>query len=625
MDTNNKGHAANVTPDSLERIDYNGDTVYINPPRPADIEIDSVCVTSDQRKARGSNNTSFKYGGGTFEVSPNGVYYHAPPTEGEATAPKWVCSKLSVLANTRDAKSSEWGRLLEWHDSDNVLHRWAMPMELLQGDGSEIRKELARLGLTIAPDSKGKSHLAAYLQLCPAKDRARCVDQLGWHGDVYVTPSEAIGQSSEAVVFQNAYALEPSFSVSGTVDDWRDSVASMATGNSRLVFPICCAFAGPLLDIAGDDSGGFHLRGGSSSGKSTALKAAASVFGNPIKYVRNWRSTSNGLEGLAALHNDGFLVLDELSQIDPREAGDAAYLLANGQGKARATKYGGAREPQRWRVALLSAGEESLSGLMARAGKKANAGQEIRLADIPADAGALMGAFEALNGQPSPAALSVAIKEAATKYHGAVGIEWLRCIVEDRKEIAEKVGQLMSEFVNTYVPTGASGQVLRVARRFALVSIAGEFATRYGLTGWQEGEAITAARKCFMAWLESFGGAGNKEERAILSQIRAFFEQHGSSRFQDKNASEEQRVINRAGFFEDCSDGTKIFYVLPESFKNDICQGYDRKTVCDVLRGAGWIRTSVGKNSVTARLPGMGPTTRCYVFTAAMWGDDSCK
>ncbi|MGQ3888597.1 hypothetical protein ACQUW5_06135 [Legionella sp. CNM-1927-20] len=36
---------------------------------------------------------------------------------------------------------------------------------------------------------------------------------------------------------------------------------------------------------------------------------------------------------------------------------------------------------------LLSAGEESLTGLMAKAGQRTDAGQEIRLADIEADAG----------------------------------------------------------------------------------------------------------------------------------------------------------------------------------------------------------------------------------------------
>lgn len=40
------------------------------------------------------------------------------------------------------------------------------------------------------------------------------------------------------------------------------------------------------------------------------------------------------------LHNDATLILDELAQIDPKQAGDAAYLLANGNGKSRANRAG---------------------------------------------------------------------------------------------------------------------------------------------------------------------------------------------------------------------------------------------------------------------------------------------
>lgn len=131
----------------------------------------------------------------------------------------------------------------------------------------------------------------------------------------------------------------------------------LASGNSRLVFAIATAFAPSLAKLAGEDSGGFHFRGASSSGKSTALKVAASVWGNLKSYCRLWRSTSNGLEGLAALHNDGLLIFDELSQIDPREAGEAAYLLANGQGKTRASKTGAAKQSASWSLIFLSAGE----------------------------------------------------------------------------------------------------------------------------------------------------------------------------------------------------------------------------------------------------------------------------
>ena len=263
---------------------------------------------------------------------------------------------------------------------------------------------------------------------------------------------------------------------------------------------------------------------------------------------RAWRATANGLEGLASLHNDGLLILDELSQCEPNEAGEAAYLLANGQGKARARRNGTARASLRWRLLFLSAGEESLAALMARTGRKTNAGQEVRLADFDADAGVGLGAFEALNGCASPAALSLALKDAATRYHGAAGVVWLRAVVNDRDKLADLITGGVRQFVAENTPSGAAGQVLRVAQRFGLVAVACELATHYEVTGWVEGEATQAASRCFAAWLDSFGGAGNREDRVLLAQVRGFFEAHGASRFEDMGASIDQRVINRAGF-----------------------------------------------------------------------------
>jgi uncharacterized protein (DUF927 family)/phage/plasmid primase-like uncharacterized protein len=566
--------------------------------------------------------TKQSYGGGRFELTARGVFYIGTDKDGNEKSPMFLCSPLAVVAKTRDAKSHAWGRLLEWRDDDGKTHRWAMPLDLLQGDGSDVRRELAGMGLSISPNRAAREMLASYIQVWKVESRACCVDRLGWHGHVYVTADESIGEDREIVVFQNAHAIEPALSVAGTVDDWRQSVGALAAGNSRIVFALSVAFAGALADVAGEDSGGFHLRGGSSSGKTTALKVAASVWGNPSAYVRMWRATANGLEGLAALHNDGVLILDELSQIDPREAGDAAYLLANGQGKARASRTGTARQAARWRLLFLSAGEESLSALMARVGKRANAGQEIRLADIEADAGAGMGAFECLHDHSTPAEMALAIKDAASRYYGAVGIAWLRFIVGDRMNLADFLSDGVSGFVADVLPDGAAGQVQRVARRFALVAAAGELATHYGLTGWAHGESERAAKACFAAWLEAFGGAGNREERAMLAQVRAFFETHGASRFEDMSATTDQRIINRAGFYRTGDDGSREYIVLPEAFRREVCQGFDTKAITGALLAAGWVEAGKdGKATQKPRLPGMGPT-RCYVFTARMWEGD---
>lgn len=579
----------------------------------------SAQAETDAPADRDEPNTC-KYGGGNFKLTEAGVFFIGKDKNGDEKAPAWVCSPIGVIASTRDTKSGEWGRLLEWFDGDGVRHQWAMPLELLEGDGTDVRKELARQGVRTGNTRAARELLAAYLKEWPADNRARCVERLGWHGPVYSTPAEAIGDAGELVVFQNAHAIEPALTVAGTADAWRDSVAVLAAGNTRLVFAVSVAFAGALAGIVGEDSGGFHLRGKSSSGKSTALKAAASVWGDPAAYVRVWRATANGLEGLAALHNDGVLILDELSQCDPREAGEAAYLLANGQGKARAARNGTARASQRWRLLFLSAGEESLSSLMARAGKKANAGQEIRLADFDADAGAGMGAFEQLHGQAAPAALALAIKDATARYHGAVGLAWLRHIVRDRARLADFITDGIRQFVAEAVPVGAAGQVERVARRFALVAVAGELASHYGLTGWACGEGERAAKACFAAWLESFGGIGNREERAMLVQVRRFFELHGASRFEDMAATEDQRIINRAGFYRTGPSGLREFLVLPEAFKQDVCAGFDDKAAAKVLVAQGWIAAGGdGRATQKPRLPGMGTGTRVYVFTGKVW------
>jgi len=556
---------------------------------------------------------SCRYGGARFEVSNRGVEYFGNK-EGKEQPPLWICAPLDVVALTRDENSGDWGRMLEWIDNDGKKHQWAMPLELMEGDGSEVRRELARQGLNISPNPNARNLLPAYIKGWQVEDRARCVNRLGWYGDVFVRPLESIGKTSERVVFQNAHAIEPAYSESGTADEWRDSVACLAQGNSRIVFALSIGFAGPLVSIAGEDSGGFHFRGASSSGKSTALKVAASVWGKPTSYVRLWRGTVNGLEGLAALHNDSLLVLDEIGQVDPAAAGDAAYLLANGQGKARATRNGLARAPQRWRLFFLSAGEESLSAIMEKAGKKSSAGQEIRLADIEADAGAGMGIFETLHGLPSAAALASKIKEASDKYYGTIGKKWLTYLVVNRAKLETHIADGIKTFLAEAVPTGAAGQIERVARRMALVAVAGELATSYGLTGWQKGEATQAALACFATWQECFGSNGNHEERAILAQVRGFLEAHGASRFEDVSATVDQRIPNRVGFYRTGENGAREFLIPPIAFRTEICKGLDDKTAIRILRKSGLlIPAKDGKPSHVVRLTGLG-TPRVYVI-----------
>jgi putative DNA primase/helicase len=255
---------------------------------------------------------------------------------------------------------------------------------MLAGDGAAYREHLLSLGLELAPGKFARDCLQEDVTLWRPDGKACCVHRTGWHGQVFVLPDATYGDTGgESVILQTAGTM-PVYELAGTLEGWRDQVARLAVGNSRLAVALSLAFAGPLLFLLGDESGGLHLTGGSSTGKTTALFCAASVWGCP---VRSWRATDNAAEGLAHGASDAFLPLDEVIQADGRAVDAMAYMLGNGVGKARMCRDTTVRQAITWRLPFLSTGETGLAAKMQEAGRRARAGQEVRVVELPADAG----------------------------------------------------------------------------------------------------------------------------------------------------------------------------------------------------------------------------------------------
>ncbi|WP_395055721.1 DUF927 domain-containing protein [Polaromonas sp.] len=585
-----------------------------------------------------------------FAVNDHGVWHEGIDQDGKRKPPEWICSRLNVEALTRDQDGGGWGYLLTFADPLGNPKQWAMPARMLSGDGGEYRATLLNMGLRIATTPRARNLLTQYIQTRTPDEFASCTDRIGWHGHAFVLPRETIGDDAERIVFQTDNAVENTFRSKGTAEAWRDRVGAVCAGNSRLVFAVACAFAGPLLRPAGMESGGFHYRGDSSSGKTTALKLAASVYGG-ASYLQRWRSTDNALEATAAQHSDCLLILDELAQIDPKTAGECAYMLANEQGKARATRNGTPRARQAWRLLFLSAGELGLADHMAEGMKRTRTGQEVRMADIPADAGAGMGAFENLHGHEGGAAFAKHITYQAQAVYGAAGRAWLAWLSAHAETLKASTRAASDALALQLIPEAASGQVERVGARFALVGAAGELATAAGLTGWPVGESERAARACFNAWLAARGGIGNGEVVAMLRQVRRFLETHGEGRFamwhrgSDDHAPKTlqragvRRLLNANGepiktngqFGQEFGekmlpiDGERLsheYFILAEAFRVEVCQGFEYQAVCRVLLDHGCLIPDAGRPfDCRPRLPGVGHAT-CYRITPAIFNLD---
>lgn len=586
-----------------------------------------------------------------FTLDRQGVWFTPPAdSQGNAKRPQWVCTPIELQALTRNEEANGWGYLLSSSDPDGRPKTWAMPSAMLSGDGSEWASRLRDMGLRIAPHGRARSQLQQYIETRVTTARATCTDRVGWHGSVYVLPSASLGeQAGRRYVFQTDSGMDDTFRQRGSLSDWQTQVAGLCAGNSRMVFAVCVALAGPLLRLAGMESGGIHLLGDSSAGKSTALKLAASVWGRP-NFMQSWRSTSNALEATAAQHSDCTLILDELGQLDGREAGEVAYMLANDQEKGRAQRTGLLRRRRTWRLLFLSSGELSLADHMAEAGKRTRAGQEVRMVAVPMDAGKGMGGLEELHGHEGGGALSVAMVEAAARSYGTAGRAWLEWLCGHHAEVPQRVTEQIEREQARMLPEGAAPQVGRVCKRFAIVAAAGELATEAGVTGWLPGEASRAAARCFAAWLAARGHLDNGEDAQMLAQVRHFLQAHADGRFTWWHRADDDhapKTLNRAGFRRRVeADGTPLrllkmsmatadqladqqeridasqveFIILPEVFKQEVCSGYRVEAVGDLLRRRGHLRCDAGRLTKKQRLPGFG-LVNCFHIKASVFDD----
>ncbi|MFN3812608.1 MAG: DUF927 domain-containing protein [Roseateles asaccharophilus] len=565
-----------------------------------------------------------------------GVYFVARDADGNERKPEWVCAPLHVTARTRTEGAEAWGYLLEFTDPDGNAKTWAMPAQMLAGEGSEWAGYLRAMGLQMAPGTKARNLLARYVDTRRVQSRAICTDRVGWHGGVYVLPSGSIGQAEGLrYVFQSEGGIDDQYKQRGELDAWRREVAALAAGNSRLVFALCCAFAGPLLRLAGVESGGFQFRGDSSGGKTTALKVAASVFGPP-GYMQRWRTTDNALEATAVQHCDSLLILDEFGQLDPKVAGECAYMLANEQEKGRATRGGLAKRRRTWRLLFLSSGELGLGDHMRQAGKEMRAGQEVRFVDIPLDAGAGMGGLECLHGFDAAQALAEGITQRAARCYGTAGRAWVEWLADRCATLPDELGGLIEQHKGALVPESAAQQVFRVGNRFAVVAVAGELATQAGITGWQAGDAAAAVRTCFNAWLGARGHMDNGEEAAMLRQVKAWLEKNGDALFTWSHRALDDHRGNtpyRAGFkrlvdeagkplkFDAATDyierrsapesserlfASVEYLVLPENFRQELAKGFDAGAVAALLKRRGHLIHEKDRATSKQRLPGIG-------------------
>ncbi|MDD3251785.1 MAG: DUF927 domain-containing protein [Lachnospiraceae bacterium] len=279
----------------------------------------------------------------------------------KTSMPVLVCRTPIIL--TQRLKSMETGeeKIEVAFKRDKVWHKAIFPRSTIFT--ARNITALADLGCTIT--SENAKQVVRFLEALEAENidiiqKADSTSTMGWQTRGRFLPGH--GDDIILDVEPSLRAWAAAYHYNGTFEDWR---ANMTPHRERdkFRFILAASFTAPLLRILQQRIFFVYNWGGSKGGKTAALKAALSVWGDPERLMVNFNATQVALERMAGFYNDLPMGIDERQLAGQKQENleKIVYMIASGTGRARGSKGGGLQALNTWRTVALATGEEPLS------------------------------------------------------------------------------------------------------------------------------------------------------------------------------------------------------------------------------------------------------------------------
>lgn len=534
--------------------------------------------------------------------------------------PVKVCGPLKVMRFVEtNGQYAREVKLRTLRGEDKTLQ---IPEGDLQGSGNSLAQFMANRGLDINP--KARHLIRDFLYDWRPNTVAHGVVAPGWQelmdkkDLIYVLPDKTVimpDQLKTTLSLVPNFALQEGAKANGTLDTWLKTVASPACRLNAGILALSSGFAPVLLKLAPEGINFLiNFYGKTSTGKSTMLKLAASIWGPHREEMKTWNGTDKGLMDLAGTHRDRALLLDELGAggQDPRAMSKLLYGLAGGQGRVRAKATGGVSGGEAFRTLVISSGEFALHTSLNSGRNPPNRGTLHRGIDIEIhDAAA-----ELPQAERGPTITQ--LTEATDAVYGQAGRAFLTTLVEQFKDADDLKAYLsaqVAEVVKEFGVPRDDEAITRGLRRFALLVVAGELAVQYGLMPLTDpGEVRVAILPFVKAWYERVSLQAIQER--YLTRIKDFILK-SERRFQLVNGP---IPANRAGWIVFVGGVTREkCFAFTEEALLEAAQERDKRPVIKALVEAELLYMNNGGRP-KAKITPVDERLGAYVVKAAILG-----
>jgi putative DNA primase/helicase len=483
-------------------------------------------------------------------------------------------------------------------------------------------RQLVALSAEGVPVSSGNaSLLVKFLQTFEAANMerlpvARVSSRMGWQGKggedgflwghTLITPDDALeGEDLEdlpperweenPIAFRGegdgADQAADAFQAEGTLDGWREAVEPLRS-YPRAVIALLGSFAAPLVSVLGTPNFTIDLSYETSAGKTTALRVAGSVWGDPdeshpASVVGTFRVTRVFIERFGTATDNLPLIVDETKLASPRDIARLLYEFSSGKGKGRGSPQGFRRRGA-WSSVMLTTGEQKITSFSQDGGTVARV--------IPL-VGSPFGKKDEETGEV------VRTLDAGVKRHfGVAGPRFVRFLMEE-SDGPEESKKMFLDLRRQYQERAGDNAVLgRLAEHLAVLHLTATLLDASGVLSWGAFDPISP----IWSQLEAEVAEGDRPSAALEYVIG--WAVSNSQRFEGRERADMGGAVvpssGYAGKWRNADDWDEIAF-LPPVLKGVLeDDGYEPQSILRAWRDRGWIDCRDGKNTKPVRVGG---------------------
>ena len=303
-----------------------------------------------------------------FRGANGGVYVRFTNADGDPEDKLIYHNDLYVVKRIHDVELGE-AIVMRLHLPKDGVREFTIPLTSVTSK-EELRKQLSMQGIAVTRMDELMQYTTTWvnqLQLTDKADEAR--RQFGWTDDNlegFILGNEEIRKDS--IEFNPpstpTAGLFPSFEPRGTLEDWKETINFYNRDGFELhQFVVGTSFGSPLMAMSPINCAGLHIYSKESGvGKTTAMAAGISVWGNPDDLIIHERDTFNTKMNRGEVYHNLPLYMDELTNTSGKELSNLAYQLTGGRqrGRMSASSNTERHRGDSWRLLAVTTGNTSM-------------------------------------------------------------------------------------------------------------------------------------------------------------------------------------------------------------------------------------------------------------------------